>query len=211
MNVRAFLIGLFSVALVFNMTGTAYAAQAVRINVKGELEKDRDTSKTESDKSSSKTKTETQSYELEVTVANTVKQDGTFDVEWYFFKRSYEDGRLGDPVLCEKDKKTVSIAGMKRITLPVTSKPLSWQESKNNKSSKNSNNNNDDKSSGKSITGDEYGGYVILVKYEGEVLAEYSDEKKFLTDEWLGKLNGPVESGRAASAPSKSSKKKGKK
>lgn len=207
MNVRTFLIGLFSVALVFSMTGSAYAkAQAVRINVKGELEKDRETSKTETDKASSKTKIEKQFYELEITVANTVKQEGTFDLEWYFFKRSYDEkGKLGDPVLCEKDKTTVKIAGMKRITHPVTSKPLSWQESK---SSKSGNNNNSENTSGKSITGEEYGGYVILVKYQGKIVAKYSDEKKFLTDEWLGKLDGPVESGKARSGSKKAKKKK---
>jgi hypothetical protein len=205
-------MGLFSTALVFSMTGSAYAkSHAVRINVKGELEKDRETTKTETEKTSSKTKIETQYYELEITVANTVKQDGTFDLEWYFFKRNYgENGRLEDPVLCEKNKTTLEIAGMKRVTYPVTSKPLSWQESNNSKSGKN-NNSNDNNTSGKSITGDEYGGYVILVKHAGTIVADYSDEKKFLTDEWLGKLDGPVESGRSASSPKKASKKKKKK
>jgi hypothetical protein len=207
MKTRLFIIALTSLTMISSMALSAPSKHyAARISVKGELEKERDSSKNESEKSSSKTKTETQHYELVITTANTGKQEGTFDLEWYFFKRSWEEkGKKGDPVLCEKDKTTLSLGGMKRQTHEVTSKTLRWEESKTSKSGKSSSSKN---SSGKSITGEMYAGYVVLLRAEGEIIAKYASEKKYLTEEWMDKLDQPVSSSKRSSSKPKKKKKK---
>lgn len=186
MNARGLLIGLLGVLVMSSTVYSASGKYTARLNVKGDLEKDRDSSKNESDKSNSKTKSETQQYELEITAANTIKQEGTFSLEWYFFKRPLDkDGKKGDPVLCEKGKTSLTIGGMKRVTHKVMSKPLTWKEVK---SSKSGNNKSSNSSSSKIISGDIYDGYVILLRAEGDIIAQYSSEKKFLSARWLGKM-----------------------
>lgn len=194
MKTRLFIIGLLGFAVV---AGAAPAKQyAARISVKGELEKDRSSSST----GNKKTKSETQYYELKVTVANTGKQEGTFDLEWYFLKRPLDAlGKKGDPVVCEKNKTSVTIAGMKRVVHPVKSRSLTWSESKT------SSNNNSKNSTApkKSISGAIYGGYVLLLRADGEIVAKYASDKKFLSEQWLGTLQAPV-----AQASNKKNKKK---
>jgi hypothetical protein len=170
-------------------------AQSARLTVTGNVKKDSKSDKVESEKSSSKTKTETQKYELSATVANTGPQEGTFDLEWYFFRRPLDNnGDKGDPILCEKGKTSLTIPGMKRVVQKIESEEISNTESK---TSKNSSGNSDKggSSSSKTISGDIYGGYILLVRSGGEILAKYSNEKKFLEDEWMGKLASPVSKG----------------
>jgi hypothetical protein len=200
-------LGMMGVLAMAISVSAAPKKHAVRLMVKGEVEKKRESSKKESDKSSTKYKTETQFYDLQITAANTIKQEGTFDLEWYFFKRDLNDeGDKSDPVLCEKDKTTLTIAGMKRVTLPVKSSELSWSEIKTSKSSS-GNSKNSGSSGGKSFSGSLYEAYVVLVKYEGQIIAKYSDEKKFLTPEWIDKLDMPVQSGSKSASKSKKKKK----
>ncbi|MDZ8117072.1 hypothetical protein [Pontiella agarivorans] len=190
-------------------TATAGTAKhAARVMVKGELEKERESSKDERENSSTRIKSESQHYELQVTVSNVIKKDGTFDLEWYFFKRNLDsEGEKSEPVLCEKDKVTLSIAGMKRVQHSVHSAELIWKETKTSKSS--SNNNSSGSSGGKTFSGSMYDGYVILVRNEGQIVAKYSDERKYLTPTWMGRLDMPVEAGSArSSAPKKKKKKK---
>jgi hypothetical protein len=209
MNIRLLSIGLVGLAVMSNTADSAPVKRyAARITVKGELEKERDSSKNESEKNSTKTKTEKQHYELAITAANTGKQGGTFDLECYFFKRQLDDkGNKGDPVLCEKDKATLTLGGMKRAMHKVTSETLSWEESKSSKSSSGKSNSSKS-SSGKSISGEVYGGYIVLLRAEGEIIAKYSSDKKFLSKEWLSKLDQPVSSGSGSSSRNKKKKKK---
>lgn len=162
---------------------------AGRISVSGDLEKSRDSSKNEGDKSSSRSKTEAQHYELTITAANTGKIDGSFDVEWYFFKRALDkDGDKGDVVLSEKGKKTVKLKGLKRIVIPVNSKVLTWSETK---STTKGSSNKSSSSSKKVISGEVYDGYLVLLKYNGEIISRYSPDRKCKSDEWLGKMSIP--------------------
>ncbi|VGO13826.1 hypothetical protein PDESU_02383 [Pontiella desulfatans] len=211
MKTSMFLLTMAAVAL---SAGAAQAAapkvHPVRIQVMGQLEKDRDSTKNESERSSSKSKTETQFYELQITLANTIKQEGAFDLEWYFFKRPLDgDGNEGDPVICEKGKTTMELGGMKRATHPVKSGTLTWSETKTSKtSSGNSNSNNSGSSSSKSVSGDVYDGYLVVARKEGEIIKTYASDKKYMDEKWLTKLDDPVEAGRKASKGASSKKKK---
>lgn len=204
---RWMVIGMLGLAMIAGaVPGKRYAA---RISVKGELKKERDSSKNETANSSSKTKSEVQHYDLQATVANTGKNAGTFDLEWYFLKRQLDGkGNKGDPAVCEKGKETLTIGGMKRVTHPVTSSSLSWSETKSSKSG-NSNRGNNSSSSKKNISGAVYGGYVLLLRADGQIVAKYSSDKRFLTEEWLQKLQAPVAKPKPKkAAPRKRRKKK---
>jgi hypothetical protein len=192
--------------LVFAGGITADAAMSrysARISVSGQLEKERDSSKNESTKSTAKTKSEDQHYDLKVTVANTGKEEVTFDLEYYFFARHLaSDGDKGDPVLVQKGQEAVTLAGMSRDTIQVTSTPLSWSETKtSNNSSGNSNNNKSSSSQKKSVSGSIYDSYVMLLRAEGEIVAKYSPDRKLLTDEAIASLATATVS---SAAPAKS-------
>ncbi len=164
---------------------------AGRISVSGNLEKDRNSSKEEGEKSSSRSKTETQFYDLKVTAANTGKTEGTFDVEWYFFKRPLDNkGKKGDTVLAGQGKKTIQLKGMKRQVIPVQSEVLSWSETK---SSKSSSKKNSSSSSKKTISGAVYGGYLVLLKADGEIISRYSPDNKMKSDDWLREMSIPFQ------------------
>jgi hypothetical protein len=189
------------------MLATPAQAVSVRLNVQDKLNKDRESEKTESDKSSSKTTTESLTYDLDIQVSNTSKQEGTFDLEWYFFKcRLDSKGKKEDPVLCEKNKTSLTIGGQKRVSHKVTSQTLKNTESKSSKSS--SGKNSKSSGSSKSFSGSTYAGYVVLARQDGKIVQKYSSDKKFLTDAWIGKLEGPVSKDSVKKAPSKKKKKK---
>ena len=188
MKTRVFILGM--TGLVLAVAAAPMKRVSARISVKGDLEKKRDSSKNEGTNKSTKTKSEIQHYELQVTVANTGKEEGTFDLEWYFVKRPLDaKGKKGDPEVCEKGTKTLTIGGMKRVVHPVKSAALTSSESKTNNNGNNNNNrNNNNSSTTKSITGAVYGGYVVLLRVDGKVIAKYSPDRKYLKDEWVRKL-----------------------
>lgn len=164
---------------------------AGRISVSGDLQKKRDSSKKEGKNSSSRSKSESQHYDLKITAANTGKLEGAFDVEWYFFKRKLNArGDKGDPVLAEKGKKTVLLKGMKRQMIPVKSKVLKWSETTNTKTSSKKNSSSTSK---KTISGDIYGGYLVILRVDGRILSRYSPDRKMTCDEWLGQMSIPLQ------------------
>jgi hypothetical protein len=192
------------------MFATPAQGSSVRLTVKDKLNKDRESDKTESEKSSSKKTVESMTYQLDIQVSNTSKQEDTFELEWYFFKRPLDSkGKKQDPVLCEKDKTSLTIGGQKRVSHQVTSQTLKNTESKSSKSS--SGNSSKSSGSSKNFSGAIYAGYVVLARQDGEIAAKYSNEKKFLTETWLGKLAGPVSKGSGSNTSSSSKKKRKKK
>jgi hypothetical protein len=196
--------------------GSIFATPAkgvsVRVNVKADLDKEKDSAKSSSGKSSSRSKTEMQTYTLDIQVSNTSKQEDTFDLEWYFIKRPLDNkGKKGDPVLCAKGKKSLTIAGQKRFSHQVVSEALINTESKKSSSKKGRKGKGGSSSTKKGFSGSIYAGYVVLVRQEGEILTKYTSDSKYTSKEWLAKLDGPVQKGSSSKASSSSSKKKKKK
>jgi hypothetical protein len=200
-----------ALATAFLLGSAAAHAGSVRLTVADNLKKDRNSDKNETKTSSTRIQTEFQYYELEITLTNTGPQKDTFDLEWYFFKRPLNaKGDKGDPVLCEKKKTTLPVDAMKRVTHKVVSDNLTNRETKIAKSSTGSGrgrNNNNSSSSKTTASGEVYAGYVVLVRQAGEILAKESNDKKFLTESWLGKLGSPVKKP-ATKQPAKPSSKK---
>ncbi len=163
------------------LSGVAHGA-GVGLVVKGDIKKDRTSDKKEDKNSSTKTSTETAVYAISIQVSNTSKQEGEFDVEWYFIKRPVEgDGAKGDPVVGEKGKTTLSIGPQKRTMHQVESRPLTCTETKTATSGKSG-------GTKSSSSGDIFDGYIVLVKHDGEILAKQSNQARYLTEEWLSKL-----------------------
>lgn len=185
---------LVAVLLLAGVNQATYAQikrYSARISVKGELKKDRETSKNESEKKSAKTTTEKQHYELDVTVANTGKEDESYTLEWYFFKCPLGSDGEGDPELASKGSEKISLAAMKRLNKKVVSETLEWKDSK---SSSNSSKGNDSGKKKGGPSGNVYDGYLVVLRADdGSVITTNSNNKRYTTDEWLGKVGFPVE------------------
>ncbi len=191
-------------------------APSARLTVQDKLNKETDSDKSESTKSSMRTDTESQSYDLNITVANTGPSDCTFNLEWYFFKRTLTNkGDKGEPVLCEKGSESIAVAGMKRASHQVSSESQISFESKtttNNTGNKNNNNKGGSSGTKKTVSGSICGGYIVLLRYGEEIIAKDASDPRFLKDEWMGTLSRPVsKSSGNAGASDGSAKKKGKK
>jgi hypothetical protein len=182
------------------------AGASARLNVTAKLNKDRDRSTSSGKTGSSKVETELQYYTLDIQVSNTGKSDGAFDVSWYFIKRKISgNGEKGIPFSIKGGKEIFAIPGQKRINHEVNSEGAAWASTKKG-SSGNKKKSGNNKST---VSGEMYDGYVVLVHYEGELLQKTSGDRKYLSDEWLAKLEAPAP--KAQPAPKKKSSKKGKK
>lgn len=152
---------------------------AVRLNVKGDLDKERSNEKDEKENKSTRSKLEEQCYTLSVQVVNTSRQPVAVDLECYFVGRRVDsNGKKGDRVICEKTKETLEIAGQKKVSKEVVSKVLSSAETVTSSSVKTK----------KSYSGSVYSGYIVVVRYEGEIVAKMASDTKYLSEQWLGKL-----------------------
>jgi hypothetical protein len=182
------------------------AGASARLNVTAKLNKDRDRTTSSGKSSSSKTESEIQYYTLDIQVSNTGKSEGTFDISWYFIKRKISgNGEKGMPFSVKGGKETFTIPGQKRINHEVNSEGVIWTATKKGSSGKKKKSGNNKST----VSGEVYDGYVVLAHYEGELLQKNSGDRKYLSDEWLAKLDTPAP--KAQPAPKKKSSKKSKK
>lgn len=165
--------------LAFNTCNAETATQEhkIRLSVRHKFNKSHDSSKTEA-KVSSKTKIEKQQYELDIQVLNSSETEDTYTVEWYFIKRPITKEGKGEPSVCERGSTELTLPPRKPVKHPVTSKELSWKEGKTAAA-------NSKTSAKVTISGDYYDGYIVLVTKNGEILAQESNEDKYLEPIWL--------------------------
>lgn len=163
-------------------------AGSISISVNDDLKKDTETDKSGGGSSSKRTEAETQTYMLDIAVFNGGAEGGTFDLEWYFFKRSFNNkGDKGNPVICEKGKATLNIKARERVYQKVTSEGLNSSETKTTTNSRKRGRSRSNQT--KSYSGAVYAGYAVLVRQNGTVVAKKATDSCYLEDEWLGKLN----------------------
>lgn len=189
---------------------------SVRLSASGKIEKDTNLEKIltevkENQNGSGNTKdpketrvtTKTQTYTVDIALANTSPNEGTFQVEWYFICRNVTED--ADLFIGEKGGQEFTLAGRTRAKHSITSKTLSTIESKESGGSGNS----DKEKGGK--TGSELNGYIVVVKHDGEILGKTATSSAFLKEEWIAKLDGSITEPEVAKVGGKKKGKKDKK
>lgn len=185
---RVFIALLFSSSL-FVAAESSGAEQAHRasLSVKAETARTRDKTKTVDEKANGTITTvadiETETCTLEVEVANAADQNDTYQLEWYFISK--KTSAKGDDGLAIIDfgKAPITLDAGASAVKKAVSKPFIFTV-------KNVENVSKASSSGTGMSrqtrsGDEYSGYIVLIRADGEVLQKDSNSTRFLKDEWL--------------------------
>ncbi len=161
-----------------------------RLDVTAKTEKKADTEKEEkegenreSEKTVTRTttRTEIQSQILTVSISNLTSHPDTYSLHWYFIS---EDA-AGDKIsVHESGTKKVTVDARKRITETVKSKDYKWVKASTVHTGATG------YSSEPRIkeSGEEPAGYLIILKYNDEILDAKASSKTFLGEEWMQKV-----------------------
>lgn len=163
-----------------------------RLSVKSSLKKTNDRNVVETTKDNTEitttTKSKAETCTLKISVANMTPGDDTYQLEWYFIKTPItEDGEI-DPVLGDKGSTEIQVPGKKKIDHTVTSLDFTWAEVTTERINNDLDNGSGGGDARVADSGDEYRGFVVLLKCGNEILDEKSSSKTFLSDEWMAKL-----------------------
>jgi len=160
-----------------------------RLNIKCDLKKDSDREETVEETiraiTSISTKTKTENCNLKISVFNMTPHDDTYTLEWYFIKTPVINGNKGEPVLGDKGSMEITVPAKQKIVHEVNSIDFVWKEVTVEREDQDSGYISEPKIND---SGDEYKGYVVIIKHGDEILDEKSSSKTFLTDEWRQKL-----------------------
>jgi len=161
-------------------------AGGVSVSVTEKIKKDRKNTKSEEKHTMIRTSVSTQKATLKVTISNLSKETADIQLEWYFFERpTIKRGRKGEPTISEKGKETISLEAKKKIKKTIESQEYEKTEVKKEK---NRDTKRDDGGLKKTYKGSTYGGYVVLARKDGKIIAKKASDSKFLTKAWMEKL-----------------------
>jgi hypothetical protein len=144
------------------------------------------------------TKTYTETQNLKITISNNTTHPDTYNLEWYFFAQAMQKTTQSDRDQKESVKpleqktsthssgsKTVTVDARKRIQQEVSSDPFIVEKVTIDRVSSDNNNSHDPRVT---ESGKENAGWVVLLKYQGEILDKKASARKFLEDDWLHTL-----------------------
>lgn len=159
---------------------------SLKLTVKGKIDADKEKESETKGEFYSRTKTvitKTETFPLDVMVTNRSKAPATVDICWYFFQNSYVSAKKKKAVVGERGSKTVTIAAGKFAREKIASKQLKLvvniEESESD----------DGDTYSEHYEGNDFAGYVVLIKQDGEMLEQASSDKEFLSEEWIEKLD----------------------
>jgi hypothetical protein len=158
----------------------AQNAPDVSLNVKARTERDKtDSDETKEDVYGSNytttKETETETCTLKISVKMRDQAMLNCQLEWYFVSEYIKNANdRGTLKLFDPGKKAITLKDGVVLKEAISSKPFVLTTISRDRSDA------EDK-----ISGDEYKGYIVLVTYNGEILAKESSSDRFLKDEWL--------------------------
>jgi hypothetical protein len=142
-------------------------------------------------------RSQTEIDHLKITVANNTTHPDTYTLEYYFFGESvYKSNRDRDEEPDDEGKISIVDGGTRRVTVDARRRQVEEISSKPfivEKVTVDSERSNSDYSSDPRITekGTESAGWIVLLKYGGDILDKKASSNKFLEDEWMNNLRLP--------------------
>ncbi|MEE9368815.1 MAG: hypothetical protein V3V05_08115 [Pontiella sp.] len=128
------------------------------------------------------TRTYTQIQNLQITIANNTTHEDFYTLAWYFLGESTAGENVS---IADSGTKKVSVNARSRIQEKVSSKPFVVEKVTVSRANSNYSGNKDDKENG---MGRESAGWIVIVKYESEIVDKKASSKTYLTDEWINKF-----------------------
>jgi hypothetical protein len=167
--------------VLFFAAGTALAGPDVSLNVRSGTERDENRTETSRDNAlgdevTTTTDTETETCTLEVSVKLRDQAALECQLEWYFISdhiKNIDD--KGTLQIFSPGKKTIALEENVELEETIVSEPFVMTRVQQDGDVR-------DKQSG-----DEYKGYIVLVRKDGEILDQKSNSARFLKEEWIQK------------------------
>jgi uncharacterized protein YdbL (DUF1318 family) len=163
------------------------AGAEVTLSVKDSTTRDRNMEQqTEQKKNASVTTTvekETEACTLEIEVENPADKAADYEVMWCVIAK--RTSGKNDESLVVSDAGKIMITRGSKSTGVETVHPKSFIFTVESTNRENPNMNSN--TSAQTRTGDTYAGYLVLVKADGELLAQESNTSRFLKEEWIAR------------------------
>ncbi len=163
-----------------------------RISVSSKIDKD-STKEVEEDEQENKngdtitttkiTRTQTAIQNLKITISNNTTHPDTYSLEWYFLGQTLVSETVG---IHDSGTQNITVDARKRTQHTAESKAFVIEKISVNRESSNSGSSRDPKVT---ETGKEIAGYVVLLKYNGEIIDQKASASVYLSEEWMGKLH----------------------
>lgn len=136
--------------------------------------------------------TETETCTLEITVENPAKQSDSYQLEWFFISQKDEGTPNEKLYIFGLGKVDIDLEGKAEITKTEVSKPFVYTKKSIDRTGPSGNAGSSQQTRG----GDEYAGYIVLVKAGGQIIQKESNDARFLNDEWMAKCGAAAKTAR---------------
>jgi hypothetical protein len=171
------------------------SAKNTKTNEKDEKVEETENKRTgEKRKQSTVTRTYGETQQLKITVYNSTAHSDTFSLEWFFFSKNVAKGgtekeREKDkkddvPKLQNSAKKQVTLDGLAQLEIEINSNP--YVVTRTETSTGGNSGRNEPRT-----TGAESAGWLVLLKYNDEILDKKASAKSYLDDDWIKQLPSP--------------------
>ncbi|MDF7806004.1 hypothetical protein P4E94_01045 [Pontiellaceae bacterium B12219] len=171
------------------------SAKTTKTNEKDEKVEEKENQRTgEKRKHSTITRTYSETQHLKIAVFNSTAHPDSFTLEWYFFSKNVSKGgtekeRENDkkddtPKLQNSAKKQVTLEGLTQLEIEMNSSPFVMTRIE--KYTGGNTGRNEPRT-----TGEENAGWLVLLKYNGEILDKKASAKSYLGDDWIQQLPSP--------------------
>jgi len=147
---------------------------------------------------------ETETCAMEIEVENSAEQAGNYDVQWCVIAKRISGKDSEKLVISDSGKIEITRGSKMTGTETINPKPFIFTITSIDRAGNSVGNYNG--SSTQTREGDVYAGYIVLVKADGNLLAQESNDDRFLKEEWIAQCEKAVQL--KASLKAKQKKKK---
>ena len=151
------------------------------------------------------TTVEKETCAMEIEVENPAEQAGDYDVQWCVISKRISGKDSEKLVISDSGKIEITRGGKMTGTETINPKPFVFTITSIDRAGNPFGLGNVDNST-QTREGDTYAGYLVLVKAGGEILAQDSNDDRFLKEEWLAQFEKAMQL--KASLKAKQKKKK---
>jgi len=185
----------------------AEASLSVNISKTRNREKEQNTEQKGNASVTTAVEKETETCTLEIEIENPAEQAGVYDVQWCVIAKrtsGKDDEKL---VISDSGKIEVTRGSKMSGTETINPKPFVFAITSTDRTFNSSVGVGNNSNSTQTRAGDTYAGYIVLVKADGKILAQESNDDRFLKEEWVAQCER-VAQPKATASKGKQKKKK---
>lgn len=205
--IHLFFAGIFFAAAESVAASGAKASLSVNISKTRNRESEHSTAQKGNASVTTMIEKETETCTLDIEVENLAEQTGNYDVQWCVIAKRTSGADDEKLVVSDSGKIEITRGSKMAGTETVNPKPFIFTVTSIDRTGNSSGGSSSNaRNSTQTREGDVYAGYIVLVKAGGEILAQDSNDDRFLKEEWIAQCEKAVQL--KASLKAKQKKKK---